>query len=58
MWIKLKAKTEKDKILYINTDKITLIEELNIGGSQLIFEQPDFWANVKETPEEILEMLK
>lgn len=57
MWLKLTAKTEKEKFLYINTDKICLMEELKTGGSQLVFEQPDFWANVKETPETILEMI-
>ena len=57
MWLKLTAKTEKEKFLYINTDKICLMEELREDGTQIVFENPDFWAKVKETPEEILQML-
>ena len=57
MWLKLTAKTEKEKFLYINTDKMCLMEELREDGAQIVFENPDFWAKVKESPEEILQML-
>ena len=35
MWLKLTAKTEKEKFLYINTDKISLMEELKTGGKSI-----------------------
>ena len=57
MWIKLTAKTEKEKFLYINTDKMCLMEENSNGGSHIEFDTPEMWAKVKETPEEILNML-
>ena len=57
MWLKLTAKTEKEKLLYINTDKICLMEENSNGGTHIEFDAPEMWAKVKETPEEILQML-
>ena len=60
MWLKLTAKTskiEKEKFLYINTDKICLIEEISDGGTHIEFDASEMWAKVKETPEEILQML-
>ena len=57
MWLKLTAKTEKEKFLYINTDKISLMEENSDSGTHIIFDDPEMWAKVKETPEKILEMI-
>ena len=57
MWLKLTAKTEKEKFLYINTDKMLLMEENLNGGTHIEFDAPEMWAKVKETPEEILQML-
>lgn len=57
MWLKLTAKTAEKKFLYINSDKICLMEELKEGGTQILFENPDFWAKVRETPEEIFRMI-
>ena len=54
MWLKLTAKTEKEKFLYINTDKICLMEENSNGGTHIEFDSPEMWAKVKETPEEII----
>ena len=44
MWLKLTAKTEKEKFLYINTDKICLMEENSNGGSHIEFDAPEMWA--------------
>ena len=57
MWLKLTAKTEKEKFLYINTDKMILMEENSNGGTRIEFDTPEMWAKVKETPEKILEMI-
>ena len=57
MWLKLTAKTEEEKFLYINTDKMYLMEENSNGGTHIEFDAPDMWAKVKETPEKILEMI-
>ena len=56
MWLKLTAKTEEENIFYINPDKICLMER-NQGYTHLQFDNPGSWARVKETPEEILQML-
>ena len=60
MWLKLTAKTSKnetEKFFYINMDKVCLMEENSNGGTHLEFDTPEMWAKVKETPEEILQML-
>lgn len=41
MWLKLTAKTEKEKFLYINTDKMYLMEENSNGGTHIEFDAPD-----------------
>ena len=45
---------EKEKFLYINSDKICLMEENSNGGTHIEFDAPEMWAKVKETPEEII----
>ena len=57
MWLKLTAKTEKEKFLYINTAKMCLMEENSTDGTHIQFDAPELWAKVKETPEQILEMI-
>lgn len=57
MWLKLTAKTKEEKFLYINADKICLMEENSTGGAHIEFDAPEMWAKVKETPEEILQMI-
>ena len=56
MWLKLRANCDEEKYFYIQSSKIVLMEE-NKGYTHLQFDSPESWARVKETPEEILQML-
>ena len=56
MWLKLRANCDKEKYFYIQSSKIVLMDE-NKGYTHLQFDSPESWAKVKETSEEILQMI-
>lgn len=56
MWLKLRANCDKEHYFYIQSEKIVLMEKSK-DYTHLQFDNPDSWARVKETPEEILQML-